>query len=130
VWVQFTLLVAYLIGSFGILILAAVRSHDPGAILHPGLERLDDPKVSMDIGPDSLGNPLVWVFGVCRLVAFFIYPLGFAMLIAGLATLPWARPSADRRTFRRLAVLTAIWLALLLLAVTPYGHDLNVWLLD
>ncbi|BCJ40522.1 hypothetical protein GCM10010168_81440 [Actinoplanes ianthinogenes] len=129
-WVQLAFLVAYLIGSFGMVILAAVHADDLGAILHPGLERLDDPKASMSIGPDSLWNPLVWVLGVCRLIAWFLYPLGIAMLIFGLATLVHTVRAGDRRTTARLAVLTAIWLALLLLGATPYGAALANWLLD
>lgn len=129
-WVQLVLLVAYLIGSFGILVLAAVRADDLGALLHPGLGRLDDPKASMDIGPDSLWNPLVWILGVCRLIAWLVYPIGIAMVLFGLATLVHAVRSGDRRGTARLAVLSAVWLGLLLLAATPYGTALTVWLLD
>ncbi|GIF04134.1 hypothetical protein [Actinoplanes siamensis] len=131
VWTQFALLVAYLIGSFGVLILAAVRSGDPAAILHPGLERLGDPKESLPgLGPDSVANPLVWIFGVCRLIAWFVYPLGIAMLLFGVVTLVPSWRRGDRRTFARLAVLTTVWLVLILLAVSPYGQDLMGWLLD
>ncbi|WP_436529882.1 hypothetical protein [Actinoplanes sp. HUAS TT8] len=130
VWTQLALLIAYVIGSFGILILAAAHAGDAGAILHPGLERLGDPKDSMNLGPDSVWNPLVWIVGICRLIAWFIYPLGIAMLLFGGATLVRAWRLGDRRTFSRLAVLTAIWLILIIVAVTPYGEDLTRWLLD
>ncbi|GAA4586998.1 hypothetical protein BJY16_008093 [Actinoplanes octamycinicus] len=130
VGVQLGLLVAYLIGSFGILIMAAVRADDLGAVLDPGLERLDDPKASMAIGPDSLWNPLVWIVGACRLIAWLIYPLGIAMLLFGLATLVPAVRSGDRRSTVGLALLSAIWLGLLLLAATSYGQALTSWLLD
>jgi hypothetical protein len=131
VWVELVLLIAYALGSFGILILAAVRADDVGGILHPGLERLGDPKDSLPgVGPDSLWNPLVWIFGVCRLIAWLIYPIGLAMMILGAATAAHAWRAGDRRSFARLSVLTAIWLGLVLLSTTPYGHDLLSWLLD
>ncbi|GAA2883762.1 hypothetical protein Acy02nite_07530 [Actinoplanes cyaneus] len=129
-WTQFALLIAYLIGSFGILILAAVHVGDPGAVLHPGLDRLGDPKDSMLIGPDSVWNPLVWIVGVCRLIAWFVYPLGFAMLLFGGATMVHTWRLGDRRTFTQVAVLTAIWLILIILAASPYGSSLTTWLLD
>ncbi|MFI1988575.1 hypothetical protein [Actinoplanes sp. NPDC020271] len=129
-WTQFALLIAYLIGSFGIVILAAVHAGDLGAVLHPGLDRLGDPKDSMLIGPDSVWNPLVWIVGICRLIAWFVYPLGFAMLLFGAATLVHTWGLGDRRTFTRIAVLTAIWLILIILAASPYGTGLTTWLLD
>lgn len=124
------LLIAYLIGSFGILILAAADVGDPGAILHPGLERLGDPKDSMDLGPDSVWNPLVWLIGICRLIAWFIFPLGIAMVIFGVATLVHAWRTGARRSVTRVAALTTIWLILIIIAATPYGADLTRWLLD
>ncbi|KUL29999.1 hypothetical protein [Actinoplanes awajinensis] len=131
VWVQVAFLIAYLTGSFVVLILAAARADDLGAILHPGLERLGDPKDSLPgVGPDSLVNPLVWIFAGCRLIAWLIYPIGIAMLLLGAATLAHTWRSGDRRTFLRLAVLTVIWLILIALAASPYGNDLLRWLLD
>lgn len=129
-WTQFALLIAYLIGSLGILILAAARVGDLGAVLHPGLERLGDPKDSMLLGPDSVWNPLVWIVGICRFIAWFVYPLGIAMLIFGVATLTHAARLGDRRTLVRVGVLTAIWLILIILAATPWGGGLTTWLLD
>ncbi|BCY12605.1 hypothetical protein [Actinoplanes sp. L3-i22] len=128
-WTLGAVLIAYLIGSFGILILSAIQAGDAGAILHPGLERLGDPKDALP-GPDAVWNPLVWVFGICRLIAWFVSPLGIAMLLIGAATLPHTWRRGDRRAFAGIAVLTAIWLALVLLAASPYGHDLLRWLLD
>lgn len=46
-WTQGVLLVAYLIGGFGVLVLAVVQTGDAGALLDPGLDRLGDPKDSM-----------------------------------------------------------------------------------
>jgi hypothetical protein len=130
-WTLVTVLIAYAIGSFGILILAAVHAGDAGAILHPGLERLGDPKDALPgIGPDSLWNPLVWIFGICRLIAWAVHPLGIAMLLIGGTALLHTWRRGDRRALAGIAVLTAIWLALFLLAMSPYGGDLLRWLLD
>ncbi|WP_145830885.1 hypothetical protein [Actinoplanes teichomyceticus] len=131
VWTQFAVLTAYAIGSFGVLILAAVRVGDAGAVLHPGPERLGDPQESLPgLGPDSLANPLVWIFGVCRLVAWLVHPLSFAMLLFGAVTLAHAWRAGDRRVAARLAVFSGLWLGLLLLAATPYGAGLQRWLLN
>ncbi|AEV86257.1 hypothetical protein ACWT_5239 [Actinoplanes sp. SE50] len=124
-WVQLTLLTAYLIGSFGILILAAVRVGDAGALLHPGLDRLGDPEDSLP----GAGNPLVGVLGVCRLVAWFVYPLGIAMISFGVVTLVHSWRRDERRRAGWLAALTASWLVLVLVAASPYGGDLITWLL-
>ncbi len=60
--IQLALLIVYLIGSFGLLLSAMNRTGDYAAFLHPGLERLGDPKDAMTpIGPDSTRNPLLWM---------------------------------------------------------------------
>src|SRR3954447_5152900 len=109
-WSQLIALLVYLIGSYGILLSAAIHRHDLGALFHPGLDRLDDPKVSVPIvGPDSAGNPLVWVFGLSRVFAFFVYPLAVVALTLGALGLLSTR-RRDPVVFRRLVVTTAAWL--------------------
>ncbi|GIE87662.1 hypothetical protein Are01nite_41420 [Actinoplanes regularis] len=128
---QLVLLIAYLTGSYGILIIAAVRAGDLGAVVHPFLDRLGDPKDSIPgIGPESLWNPLIWFVGACRLIALLIFPIGFAMLSFGAATLVQAWRRGDRRMSTWLAVLTGIWLALTILATTTHGMHLTGWLAD
>ena len=129
--VQTALLIVYLIGSFGLLLSAMARTGDYGAFWHPGLERLGDPKDSMSpIGPDAIGNPLVWIFGLSRLVAFFGRPLALIATVLGIAFLVPVGRAHNRRAVRLLAVSTGAWLAVAVLTFTPYGADLLSWLLD
>ena len=100
-------------------------------MLDPGLERLGDPKYSFSpVGPDSLWNPLVWVFGISRLVAMFVYPFVAVTLTLGIVSLIRTWRIGDRKTFARLVVSTGLWLVPAVLAQTPYGMDLHRWLLD
>jgi hypothetical protein len=120
-----------LVGSAGLLIAAAIRAGDPGALLHPGLDRLDDPKVSIPpAGPDAVWNPLVWIFGLSRVTAIFLYPVAFVALLLGVAALAGARRGGDRRAFRAAVAVTAAWLVVVVVALTPYGSSIFVWLLD
>ncbi|MFJ8581101.1 hypothetical protein [Micromonospora sp. NPDC093277] len=128
---QVLLLAACLVGSFGVLLVAALHVGDFPAVLDPGLERLGDPKDSLPpIGPDSAWNPLLWVFELSRASAMFVYPLAFVALVFGLAALVRTWRVGDRKAFKWLVVSTGTWLALTALAVTPYGTQLHVWLLD
>lgn len=128
---QLIFLVAYLFGSFGILLAAALHQDDLAVVFDPRLERLGDPKDSPPvIGPDSVWNPLAWVFGIARIVAFMIYPLAVLMLPLGVLGPLRTRYLGDRKTFHLITVTTTIWLALAVLAVTPYGGHLLTWLLD
>ncbi|WP_127507183.1 hypothetical protein [Actinoplanes solisilvae] len=129
--VQVFLLAVCFVGSIGLLTVAAVRAGDPGALLHPGLERLGDPKESIPpIGPDALWNPLVWIFGWGRVAAMLVYLVAFVALILGLAAIAGARQEGDRRARRAAIAVTAIWLLVVVTALTPYGGSLHSWLLD
>lgn len=110
---------------------AAIRVDDPGALLHPGLERLEDPKLSIPpAGPDSVWNPLIWIFGLSRVAAMFVYPLAFVALLLGVAALAGARREGDRWAYRAAVVVTAAWLLVVVVALTPYGGSTHAWLLD
>ncbi|MEU6073833.1 hypothetical protein [Micromonospora sp. NPDC047074] len=125
------LLVMYLIGSFGVLLVAALRVRDLPAVLDPRVDRLGDPKDSLPpVGPDSAWNPLLWVFELGRVLAMFVYPLAFVTMVLGVATLIRAWRVGDRKAFGWLVVSTGVWSALAALAPTPYGTQLHVWLLD
>jgi hypothetical protein len=126
-WFQTGLLVAYLVGGFGVLILAVVRSGDAGALLDPGLERLGDPKDSM---PQSVWDPLAWLLGICRLVAMLAFPTAAAALMLGVAAVSGARRAGDRKVFRWSLAVTAAWIVLLIVALSPYGRQMDIWLLD
>ncbi|PWU44388.1 hypothetical protein DLE60_10170 [Micromonospora globispora] len=128
---QLLFLAVYLVGSFGVLLVAALHIGDLPAVLDPRLERLGDPKDSLPpAGPDTAWNPLVWVFGICRAVAMFVYPLAFVTLVLGLAALLHAWRTGDRKTFGWLVINTGAWFALAALALSPYGTQLHGWLLD
>ena len=128
---QLLLLAVYLVGSFGVLLVAALHTGDFPALLDPRLERLGDPKDSLPpAGPDSVWNPLVWVFGVSRVVAMFVYPLVFVALVLGVASLIHIWRTGDRKAFGWLVLSTGMWFALSALALTPYGTQLHGWLLD
>ncbi|MEH0935438.1 hypothetical protein [Micromonospora psammae] len=129
--VQLLLLAVCLVGSFGVLLVAALRTGDLPAVLDPGLERLGDPKDSLPpAGPDSLWNPLVWVFEISRMVAMLVHPVAFVTLVSGVASLVRTWRIGDRKTFGWLVIGTAMWLALAVLALTPYARQLHGWLLD
>ncbi|MFF0379092.1 hypothetical protein [Actinoplanes missouriensis] len=124
VWTQWTLLATCLIGSLGVLLLAAIRAGDPGALLAPGLDRLGDPKDSL---PDSF---LAWIFVPGMFVSYFVYAFGFVTVFFGLGMLMHTWQVGDRATFRRLLRSTAAWVALTAAALTPFGGTLHSWLLD
>jgi hypothetical protein len=128
---QLLALAMCLVGSFGVLLAAALHTGDLPAVLDPGLDRLGDPKDSLPpAGPDSAWNPLLWVFGLSRAVAMFIYPVAFVALVLGVASLVRTWRIGDRKGFGRLVIGTGVWLVLALLALTPYGTQLHRWLLD
>ena len=129
---QLALLVGCLIGSLGLLLSAMNRTGDYAAFFHPGVDRLGDPKDAMTpIGPESMGNPLLWIFGVSRVVAFFVRPLALALTALGIAFLATCWRAGNGRAVHVVAVIsTAAWLAVGALALTPYGAGLLGWLLD
>ena len=129
--VQVALLVAYLIGSFGLLLSAMHRTGDYAAFFHPDVERLGDPKDSMNpIGPDALSNPIVWTFALSRMVAFFVQPLALASTALGIVFLAASWRAGNGRAVRLVIVSTAAWLAVSAFAFTPYSAELLRWLLD
>ncbi|MET8907867.1 hypothetical protein [Micromonospora sp. NPDC004551] len=128
---QLLMLAVCLVGSFGVLLVAALHTGDFPAVLDPRLERLGDPKDSLPpAGPDSVWNPLVWVFGISRVVAMFVYPLACVTLVLGVAALIRTWRTGDRKAFGWLIISTGMWVALAALALTPYGTQLHGWLLD
>ncbi|GGN71925.1 hypothetical protein GCM10010112_39660 [Actinoplanes lobatus] len=127
---QWALIGMYLLGSFGILVLAVVNSGDVGALLDPGLDRLDDPKVSVPLGWDSAANPLVWIFGVARLTAILIVPVAaFGVILGGLSAAA-ARRAGDRRRLNFALLRIVVWVVLFAVAFSPYGEQLHIWLAD
>ncbi|HEX7744458.1 MAG TPA: hypothetical protein VF462_04250 [Micromonosporaceae bacterium] len=129
--VQCLLGAAYLLGAGGVLLTAAIRTGHYEGLLSPGLELFDDPKASIPpVGPDSGWNPLTWIFGLARAVALFIGPLAAVAGLAGLAYLSGTGVRGNRRAFVRLAVGTAVCVALVAFTLTPYGMRLQNWLLD
>jgi hypothetical protein len=127
---QWALVGLYLLGSFGVLLLAVIRSGDWGALLDPGLERLDDPKVSMTAGWDSIWNPLAFVLAIARLTAMLVVPVATIGVLLGGSSLVIAVRARDRRGIGRSLLLIVVWLGLFALAFTPYGGQLHNWLAD
>ncbi|GIJ09500.1 hypothetical protein ACFFMR_20915 [Micromonospora andamanensis] len=128
---QLFALTAALVGSFGVLLAAALRAGDPRALRDPRLERLGDPKDSLPpVGPDSAWNPLLWVFELSRVVAMLVPLVAAVAVLLGLVSLGRTWRVGDRSAFRWLAVGTALWCVTALLALTPYGTQLHHWLLD
>ncbi|MBB2946792.1 hypothetical protein FB565_006560 [Actinoplanes lutulentus] len=124
VWAQWTLLVVCLISSFGVLLLAALRANDLGAVFDPGLDRLGDP---MDSLPEA---PLVYGFVPGMFVAYFIYPVAFVTVFFGLGMVMHTWQVGDRETLRGLLKSTGAWVVLTAGALTPFGTQLHQWLLD
>ena len=124
-WTQVVLLAACLTGSIGIVALAVVRTGDGGGLLDPQLTRLGDPK-------DSFPSfaPLAYLVDICRLAAWSVLPLAVAALLAGVAALIRTRVAGDRPMFLRVCVTTAVWILVAAVALSPYGRQLNTWLLD
>jgi predicted lysophospholipase L1 biosynthesis ABC-type transport system permease subunit len=130
-WAQLLILTLLLIGSFGVLLSAALHNGDLPAVLDPRLERLGDPKDSLPpVGPDSSLNPLLWLFEIGRLTAMLVYVVALFTLAFGVFAVLRSWHTGDRKAFRWLVVSTAVLLALVVLFVTPYGRDLHIWLLD
>jgi hypothetical protein len=124
-WTQLVALAACLIGSLGIVTLAVMRTGDAGGFLDPQLTRLDDPKISFP--PFA---PLAWLVDLCRVAAWSVVPLAALTLLAGLVALIRTRRAGDRAMFLRVAVVTAAWILVVAVALSPYGRQLNTWLLD
>jgi hypothetical protein len=127
---QWALVALYLLGSFGVLLLAVIRSGDWGALLDPGLERLDDPKVSMTAGWDSIWNPLAFILAIARLTAMLVVPVATIGVLVGVSSLVMAARVRDRQGIGRSLLLIVVWIGLFALAFTPYGGQLHNWLAD
>lgn len=127
---QWALLGMYLLGSFGVLLLAAARTGDWGALADPGLERLGDPKDSLSPGADSVANPLVWILGVARVVAMLVVPAAVLGVLLGGFAIAAGRRDGDRRRITRAGLFIGAWLLLVAVAFTGYGGKLHGWLLD
>lgn len=128
---QHLIVMAYLLGAGGVLVTAAAKTGNWAGLANPGLEQFGDPKDYIPpIGPDSLLNPLSWIFGLARVASFFISPLALTGGVAGSAYLvridrlnrPWASTW--------LLVGTLVCFALVVFALTPYGMALQHWLVD
>jgi hypothetical protein len=128
--IQFLLLSLYLLGGFGVLLLAVVRSGDWGALLAPGLDRLGDPKDSIPFGWESATNPFAWIFGIGRVTAMLVVPVVVLGVLLGGFTLAAARRDGDNRRLRRALLAIGVWLVLAAVAFTPYGGHLHTWLAD
>jgi hypothetical protein len=124
-WTQLVLLAACLMGSIGIVALAVAHTGDSGGFLDPRLTRLGDPK-------DSFPSfaPLAVLVDMCRLAAWSALPLAVVTLLAGAAALVRTRVVGDRAMFLRVGLTTAAWIAVAVVALTPYGRHLQLWLLD
>jgi hypothetical protein len=127
---QLLLITLYLLGGFGTLLLAVVRSGDWGALLAPGLDRLGDPKDAIPFGWDSVTNPFAWLFGIARVTAMLVVPVAAIGVLLGGFAVAAGRRDGDRRRVRRALLAIAVWLALAAVAFTPYGGDLHTWLAD
>jgi hypothetical protein len=120
------LLALYLIGTLLTLIVAVVRSGDYGALLAPDLERLGDPKDSVPvIGPGEVWNPLFWLVALPHAVVLYFPQLPVVgLVLAGIALV-----RSGGRSLRAVA-WAVVWVALTVLAFSPYGEVLHLWLLD
>ncbi|SNY28822.1 hypothetical protein [Paractinoplanes atraurantiacus] len=116
----------YLIGTFLTLTVAVVRSGDYGALLAPGLERLGDPKDSIPvIGPESVWNPLFWLVALPHAIVLYFPQLPVVGLtLAGIALV------VARGRSVQAAAWAVVWVALTVLAFSPFGETLHNWLLD
>ena len=103
-----------------------LRTGDTGALLAPGLERLGDPAESLP----AAWNPILWLMVPGILLAYFIYPVGVTAVLSGVSLTIYTRSVHDRKVFTGAAVVTTLWLAVTVVAATPYGRDLHRWLLD
>lgn len=126
---QAVVLGMYLLGGFGLLLTAAVETGDHAGLADPGLHRYSDPKDYIPpVGPDSLLNPLAWIFGISRVGAMLALPLAGLGLLAGLGVIVPAWRGGPRRV--TVAAGTVCCAALLAMLLTPYGLHLQTWLLD
>jgi len=115
-----------LIGMFGALITAVVRTGDYGAFLAPGLDRLGDPKGWLPpIGPPEVWNPLLWIAGLPYSIVAVIRPFPVVGLLAAVVSLMLA----GGRSVRSI-LWVAAFTALLALTFSPYGDVLHLWLID
>ncbi|MFC7529241.1 hypothetical protein [Actinoplanes sp. GCM10030250] len=95
-------------------------------MLAPGLERLGDPKDSIPvIGPDSVWNPLFWLVALPHAIVVYFPQLP----LVGLALAGIALVMAGGRSTRAVA-WAVVWVALTVLAFSPFGEMLHQWLLD
>jgi hypothetical protein len=124
-WTQLVVLAACAIGSLGIVTLAVIRTRDAGGFLDPQLTRLGDPKASF-----PAFAPLAWLVDLCRVAAWSVVPLAALTLPAGLVAVIRTRRAGDRAMLVRVAVVTAAWILVVAVALSPYGRQLNTWLLD
>ncbi|MEU3454204.1 hypothetical protein ABZ671_11450 [Micromonospora sp. NPDC006766] len=59
---------------------------------------MSDPKDSLPpVGPDSPWNPLLWLFEIGRVVAMFVYPVAFVVLLLGAVAVLRTRHIGDRK---------------------------------
>jgi hypothetical protein len=82
---------------------------------------------------------LTWIFGLSHAGSLFVTPLAIFGVVAGLvhlasiglrSRLSATGPRGHGQLFRHLAIGTAICLALAAFSVTPYGWQLQTWLLE
>ncbi|GIJ48403.1 hypothetical protein Val02_52890 [Virgisporangium aliadipatigenens] len=131
-WAQAFVILMVLIGGFGVLLSAAARTGDWAGLADPGLERYGDPKAYVPpVGPSSLLNPLTWVFGL-SMVGTMLFGLPLAVLgaLVGLPALKPTLRTGDRRASIRLVAGTVGCAAVAVLLLSPYGGQLQTWLLD
>ena len=87
-----------------------------------------DPKDAL--GPDVAWNPLLLVFLPIALVAMFAVPLGIVCAAPGLALAYLTGLRQDRRLRRQLTVASVLCLLVVVVALTPFGREVQLWMLD
>lgn len=120
------LLAIQLIGMFGALLIAAVKTGDYAGILDPTLERFGDPKDSLPIiGPAEVWNPLLWILGLPHTFVALIPPLPLLGVLLGVLSLA----AAGMRSVRA-ALWVAVFVGLTVLTYSSFGSALHLWLID